>query len=227
MLRAYPCGMPPDRHAVPGVGVATVDGTGSVSIAESAAGSGADVALERAWAEPLAQAAAGRSLLAAVVLVDPAREAALAVSGEPAAAGRLAVGLADEGWLLLADRPAPLTWEAGVPVAHHRPAPLLVRRADVGSRDAAPARPGSTAWAVELPRATRPTALTALAHVGRRGPYGPLAGHRRFERAATVVVGGVLAASGLAFDEHARLAALPALASDGSVPDLLAWWRAG
>jgi hypothetical protein len=219
--------MPPARHAVPGVGIATVDAAGSVAITELSGGPGGELALQRAWADPLAQAAAGRSLLAAVVLVDPAREAALAVTGEPGAAGRLAVGLADEGWLLLADRPAPLTWDAGGPVAPPRAAPLLVRRADVGSWDATPARPGSTAWAVDLPRATGPTPLAALVHVGRRGPYGPLAGHRRFERAATVVVGGVLAASGLAFDEHARLAALPALASDGSVPDLLAWWRAG
>jgi hypothetical protein len=201
--------------------VVTVEAEGS----DDAAG----WAITQGWAVPRGLAAAGLSLLNGATLVDPEHGTALLLAGDAASAGKLILGLAGGGWRLLADRPAPLQWTGEVAIAHPRAAPLLVSESEADGWPSRRVRPDSTAFAVEVPRATTPTALRAIAYLSPTGPHGPLTGHRRFEQAARVLIGGVLAAAPDAFTEHARLAGLPAIVVDGrsggAQDAVSAWWR--
>jgi hypothetical protein len=237
----------------PGLGTVLVhdDGRVEVDVEPVAAGPDDDpgelarraAALRHGWGEPLALARRGFDLYGGGAATPPGGERCLLVSGEPRDVGIVLARLARRGWSVLADRVVPARWEGDVLVAYPRQAPTLVGQAlaealELGGE---PARAGSDAVVVELPRGERPTPVAAVASLLARRPDRPvleaLRGHEAFEAATHLVARGALApdprpgpAERMAAD--LRLAALPLarlhLARETSAADvveLCGWWR--
>ncbi|MDP1820859.1 MAG: hypothetical protein Q8K58_13350 [Acidimicrobiales bacterium] len=200
-------------------------------------------ALRHGWGGLLSWAGRGFALANAASLAIGER--GLLVTGEPDDVAATLLGLARHGFVVLSDRPSPTRWVGGSLVAYPRDAPILVprRRAEQAGLTGTPVREGSTSVAVDLPRGVEPVPCASIAHVVRQRPdeeaLDRLAGTRRFERAATLMLRGALAPAGPTepdprevFDEHLRLAALPSVVirmegrDDPLVADrLLDWWR--
>jgi hypothetical protein len=151
----------------------------------------------------------------------------------------LTTGLLGAGWLLLADRPAPLAITSSGVTPGATDVPLLVterdavRLAEAGLLVAPPqpARPGSTAVAVQPRLRGEAGPLGGVVYVDRAGTQAAriVVGRERFARAASSLVGGVLAPDLDAAEvvaAHARLGAVPALVlREGTDIDaVLAWW---
>lgn len=231
--------------AFPGLGTLMVAPDGQVSTQADdpdESGYGA-AALRHGWGDLLSWARRGFALANAASLGSG--EDGLLVTGEPDDVAATLLGLARHGFLILSDRPAPTRWTEGSLVAHPRAAPILVprRRAEQAGLAGTPVREGSTSVAVGLPRGVDPVRVAGIAHVVRQRPdeeaLDHLAGTRRFEQAATLMLRGALAPAAPAdpdpqevFDEHLRLAALPSVVirlegrDDALAADRLAdWWR--
>lgn len=188
--------------------------------------------------EPVAPVGSDPWRAAGCTLVDPDGSAALlVVAGSHDTS--LTTALLGAGWHLLADRPAPLDITPSGVMAGATDVPLIVadrdaaRLADAGLLVAPPqpARPGSTAVAV-LPRLRGESSpLGGVVYVDRAGTQAAriVVGRERFARAASSLVGGVLAPDLDAAEvvaAHARLGEVPALVvREGTDVDaVLAWW---
>ncbi|MDO8309673.1 MAG: hypothetical protein Q7V58_15125 [Actinomycetota bacterium] len=225
----------------PDLGTVEVTADGEISCRPDRADGAA--ALRHGWAGLLSWAHRGFALANSASLSRGDR--GLLVTGEPDDVAATLLGLSRQRFLVVSDRPAPTRWVDGTLVAHPRQAPILVprRRAEQAGVAGTPVRAGSTAIAVDLPRRLEPVQVAAIAHVVRQRPdeeaLDELAGARRFERAATLMLRGALAPAatadpdpGAVFDEHLRLAALPSVVirmegrDDAQAADRLAdWWQ--
>lgn len=188
--------------------------------------------------EPLAPTRSGTWRAADCTVAAPGGSDALLIVAAPQETA-LAAGLLIAGWCLLADRPAPLDITAEGVRAGTTDLPLLVTARDAERMADArclvdpphPARPGSTAVAAQPRRRGDPASLGGVVYVDRTGAAGAriVVGRKRFARAASSLVGGVLAPDLDAADvvaAHARLGEVPALAVSVSsdVDAVLAWW---
>jgi hypothetical protein len=194
-----------------GIGVELVDGPAPER----------EQALRHGWGEPLALARSGHHLASGATLAAGGR--AVLVHGAADEVARLALGLAGDGWTLLADGLCPLTETGGQWQAHARPGPLLVRRRVAGSTwtEGLPARGGTDTVALrnadDVPDVPLP--LAAVLHVHRCTGAEPVAlaevtGAERLGTVAGLLVGGVLAQPADGPDDllrrHLSLAAVPA-----------------
>jgi hypothetical protein len=233
-----------DWHgSFPGLGSLDIHADGSVRVAPDGAEREREAALRHGWADLLAFSQLGFSMAAGAVLAPgPDASGALLVCGDPPEVAAVALGLTAHGWSLVSDRPTPTQWEHAALVAHPRPAPLIVGRhlASLAGRDRQSVRTGSDALAIDVNRRSTPVQVSAIARVQRRRPdedrLTELHGHRRLERAATIMIGGALSAAGAdadptaVVDEHLRLAGLPWCEAridedtHDTVGALIAWW---
>ncbi len=227
----------------PGLGTVVVSPAGHVEVDPVDGGPDGEkaTALRHGWGELLASARRGHSLAlgAALVPADPAA-GALLVCGTPHEVAPVVLALTGLGWALLSDRPTPTSWEEGRLIAHPRPAPFVMafERAVESGLSFTTVRTPSNSVAVDVPRSAEPRPIRALLLVQRRRPdeepFSELIGHRKFERAASVMVGGVLASEFAsdesAVSEHLRIAELPSavMRVDGpstySLEPVVAWW---
>ena len=227
----------------PGLGTVVVSPDGHVEVHPVDDGPTGEkaAALRHGWGELLASTRRGHSLALGAALVSAdASAGALLVCGTAHEVAPVVLALTGVDWTLLSDRPTPTSWEDGRLIAHPRPAPFVMafeRAADSG-RSFGTVRTPSNAVALDVPRAEDPAPIRALLLVQRRRPdeepFTELSGHRKFERAASVMVGGVLASEHAsdetAVSEHLRIAELPSavLRIDGPDAGLLetvrAWW---
>ncbi len=198
-------------------------------------------ALHHGWGDLLSHARRGYSMAlgAAVVPADSA-DHALLVCGDAPEVATVVIALSRHGWLLLSDRPTPTRWVDSRLIAHPRSAPLLIakQRAVAAGFDGAAIRDQSNVVSVDLPRSVVPATVSRVVQVTRRRPsedaFTELTGHRKFERAASLMLGGALApvaeSDEPAVSEHLRLADLPSAVlrigaeHDASVGQLLEWW---
>ncbi|MDI1290918.1 MAG: hypothetical protein PSX37_13335 [bacterium] len=231
------------RGTLPGLGLVLVGPTGTVAVEPE----GPDptgqkaAALTHGWGELLASTRRGHALVLGAAVVSPDESAsALLVCGTAHEVAPVVLALAGHGWLLLSDRPSPASWENDQLVAHPRSAPLVMafERVVESGLPFTTVRTPSNAVAVDVPRAMEPSPVRGLLLVQRRRPheehFTELSGHRKFERAASIVAKGVLApesgSEDSAVSEHLRLAELPSAvirvdsAEAGSLDALLAWW---
>lgn len=186
--------------------------------------------------EPAAPAGTGLWHAAGCTLAPPDGPGAVLVVAPPQETA-LATGLLLMGWGLLADRPAPIAVTPSGVRAETTDLALLVadrdagRLADAGRLTSAPhpARPGSTAVAVQPRSRSGSAELAGIVYVDRTDLRRPASGRERFTRAASALVGGVLAPdldAAAVVAAHARLAEVPALVVNAGtdVEDVLAWW---
>lgn len=200
-------------------------------------------ALEFGWGDLLSHARRGFAMaLGAVVVPANSPDAALLVCGDAPDVAAVVIALSRHGWLLVSDRPTPTRWTDGSLIAHPRSAPLIIAaaRAAAAGLDGVPVRAPSNAVRVDLPRWSDEVPISRVVQVTRRRPnedaFAELTGHRKFERAASILLGGALTPDGTpqepAVGEHLRLAELPSAVlrigteHDASVGQLLEWWAA-
>ena len=244
------------RGSLPGLGSVEVAADGSVTVAaDHPDGTGDEAAaLLHGWGELLSFAHRGFAMAQGACLAPPgSAPGALLVCGDAHDVAAVVLSLTARDWALISDRPTPTRWEDGALVAHPRPAPLVVgeRMAAESGRTGTPVRAASTAVAVDVSRALSPAPVTRVVLVQRRRPdedtFAMLTGHRRFERAASLMLRGALSPrtpQGVAPDEdaladdtasvvaeHLRLAELPSAVvridtagNDDAVHRLLEWW---
>lgn len=234
------------RGSLPGLGSLLVAPDGALTILPAdrdPAGEQA-AALRHGWGDLLAHARRGFAMASGAAMVpgDPSL-GALLVCGDAHDVATVVLWLSRRDWLLLSDRPTPTQWQGGRLVAHPRSAPLVMarQRAVEAGAPHAPIRAQSNSVAVDIPRSSAPAPIRALLRVQRRHPheepFTELVGHRRFERAASLMLGGILAPEAEPEDsvvaEHLRLAGLPSAVmridgtEDGSaIGRLQAWWGA-
>lgn len=245
----------------PGLGEVRVSADGAVEVVTD----GDDLcreALRHGWGRPLAAARTGRHLLHGAVLAppDPATvaDAGAALTTTPAADPPPALlvqgpvhhvvsaltGLVARGWSVLGDRLVAARWDdrLGTYVADPTPSPVLMGRgrAEASGLSAVKVRDDTNVVRVDVPRATRPHAVAAVAFVGTRG-VGDVAltdvvGLQRFDVLGGLTVGGVLAVEDdlpptEAMSRRSRLARLPVVdlkfgehSVDDDVEALVAWW---
>lgn len=231
------------RGRFPGLGSITVGVDGQIGAAPEDRHERAEMgaALLHGWADLLSHARRSHSLALGASVAPHDRGGALLVCGDAHDVAAIVVALADRRWSLISDRPAPVAWEGDRLVAQPRAAPLVLsrQRADEAGLAHSNVREGSNVVAVDLPRIEVTTPVDALLLVQRRRPhehgFSELAGHRKFERAASLMLGGALAPERSEDDvvaEHLRLAGLPsavvridAAAADG-IDAVLDWWSA-
>lgn len=228
---------------MPGLGVVAVRADGSLDVDPQLPDDSGEKtrALKHGWGELLSHARRGHSLALGASVAPSDHAGALLVCGDAHDVAAMVVALAGRGWGLISDRPAPVSWAGERLVAHPRAAPLVLARQRAVEAGLAHAdiRAGSNVVAVDLLRREVPTPVDALLLVQRRRPheasFAELAGHRKFERAASMLLGGALApdrSEDNLVAEHLRLAALPSAvvrieaAADDVIDAVLSWWSA-
>jgi hypothetical protein len=231
------------RTVLPALGAIAVAADGQFSVVAELpdADGGKTRALTHGWGELLSHARLGHSLALGAAVVpadDPNR--VLLVCGDAHDVAAVVLDLSSRGWRLLSDRPTPTVWRNEQLIAISRPAPLVVsqQRAEAAGLYFTPVRLGSTAVVIDIKRETANGPIDALVQVQRRRPGEPpfdlLTGHRRFERAANLMLGGALApdidTDPSAVIDHVRLATIRAAvaridsATDDAVDHLVRWW---
>lgn len=162
-----------------------------------------EAALRHGWGEPLSLARRGFRLAGGAGVVAPEGGACVILTGDPHDITAVLLELAHRGWRILADRITPVQWDGDQLIAHPRLAPLLAAKhrlaksGDTGER----VRADSDARTVDAARESCAHPVTGILVVQQRRPdeeaFTPLTGHERFESAANLLVGGLLAAARL------------------------------
>ncbi len=120
------------------------------------------------------------------------------LAGDPHDVVIVIADLVDRGWTVMSDRYTPVRWEEDRLIAHPREAPILMasRRARKLDLAGTAVRDDTDAVAVEFPRPTGSARVTAVVKVAMRRPHEaaltPLAGQKKFESAAGLMLGGEL-----------------------------------
>lgn len=243
----------------PGLGSITVADDGSVTVEPDPDSDEVPALLEAAlrygWAEGLSWTRRGFQLAAGAAVAPPGEgePLCLLLTGDPHDVVIVIADLVTRGWTVLGDRFTPVAWQGSLLVAHPREAPILMarRRATKLQVDGTPVRADTDCLIFEAPRQPYPAAVLAVAQVAMRrpqeDPLEPLLGQQRFEAAAGLMMGGVLAPEGdvdpdddeavatlrsETLAEHLRLAALPicrmrieSATVTTDVDSLLEWWH--
>lgn len=245
----------------PGLGEVRVSADGAIEVVTD----GDDTcreALWHGWGRPLAAVRTGRHLLFGAVLAPPEPTTvagagatltatpaadpppALLVQGPVHQAASVLTGLVARGWSVLGDHLVPAHWDddLGTYVADPTPSPVLMARgrAEASGLSAVKVRDDTNVVRVDVPRATRPHAVAAVAFVGTRGvgdvTLTEIVGLQRFDALGRLLAGGVLAVEvdlppAQEMARRTRLARLPAVdlkfgehSVDDDVEALLAWW---
>lgn len=249
---------------LPGLGSVRVHPDGAIEVtAADRADDDADTvelrerALRLGWGEALSFARRGfrQSAGAAVGPVDG--DTCMLLMGDAHDVAIVLIELVGHGWAVLGDRPTPLVWDSPTLTAHPRSAPVVVskRRAAKADLEGTRLRGDTDAVALELPRITEPRRVAAIVAMQMRKPdevpLTPLAGHERFELAASLFMGGApwpvadeqdatdesdpttqrSATASELMSDHLALARLPAArlrfdsaTKDDDIAALLAWW---
>lgn len=189
-------------------------------------------ALRYGWAELLAATRLGFSHVHGMSVGLANSNTCLLLLGDPREKDSLLGPLLQEGFAILAPRPAPVRWEDEGLVAHPsiRPVTTSRRRAERLGLPWQRLREDTDAGQVEVPRLVGPRRVAGLLAVGAKRPHDQVfrtvTGHERFELAAGVIMGGRLDPNrqqfetdaptesnedlvALTVDRHLKLAALP------------------
>lgn len=202
-----------------------------------------EAALRHGWAELLSSTRRGHWAAYGTTLAAPDGSRALLVTGDGHDTAIVALALCDAGWSVIADRPAPLEIAQSTVIAHPNPRPVIAsaRRVERSGRTGSAIRTHSDVRSVnDIPRATSPTPVHAIAAVRRQRPgeavLAPARGHAAIETLGRVLAGGALlpdadVSPAASMARHLTLArcATARLALDTGSPEpaieqLLTWW---
>lgn len=194
----------------PGLGRITVAVDGSVDVEPDPTGSEDHTLREQAlrfgWAEGLSWARRGYQLASGSAVCPPGTGPAetgsvgcVLLTGDLHDVRMVLADLVKRSWRVMSDRITPTQWENGRLIAHPREAPILMARRHAAELEYASrrVRADTDACAVDLPRHTDREPVSAVVVIGSRrmdeAVVEPMVGQQRFEYAAALMQGGVLA----------------------------------